>query len=312
MTAMALVGVLSATVGLAGLAGLVVPPRRGIAGHVRPYTIVAVTALGRSPDVTTLSPRASMPTDGTLRRLFGPPLVAAGRCLGAVVDRGGDAEVALRLRHAGVVIGVDAYRLRLLAGAASMGGAGAVLGSVVLRSASLSLALLACGCVGGVARVRGRLDRAIAERCDRMRLELYTVNQLLAMHLRTGSGTVQAIQRLVERGKGAIVEELGEVLAWIRNGLPEVEAYRRAAELTPEPCAARTYRLLASGTERGADLGGALLAMSEDLRDARREEIRKTATKRRAAMLIPTIALLAPIMLLFVAAPLPTIVFGSR
>ena len=50
----------------------------------------------------------------------------------------------------------------------------------------------------------------------------------------------------------------------------------------------------------------------EDVRDARREEIRKTATKRRAAMLVPTIAVLAPVMMLFIAAPLPSIVFGSR
>jgi hypothetical protein len=33
--------------------------------------------------------------------------------------------------------------------------------------------------------------------------------------------------------------------------------------------------------------------------------------RRRAAMLVPTIAVLAPVMLLFIAAPLPTIVFGS-
>ena len=32
----------------------------------------------------------------------------------------------------------------------------------------------------------------------------------------------------------------------------------------------------------------------------------------RAAMLVPTIAVLAPVMLLFIAAPLPSIVFGSR
>ena len=55
-----------------------------------------------------------------------------------------------------------------------------------------------------------------------------------------------------------------------------------------------------------------LRALSEDLRDSRREEIRQTATRRRAAMLVPTIAVLAPVMLLFIAAPLPSIVFGSR
>jgi hypothetical protein len=49
------------------------------------------------------------------------------------------------------------------------------------------------------ARCRGvnawRLDRAIRERAERMRLELYTVNQLLAMHVRTGAGPIQAVQR---------------------------------------------------------------------------------------------------------------------
>jgi hypothetical protein len=52
--------------------------------------------------------------------------------------------------------------------------------------------------------------------------------------------------------------------------------------------------------------------LSEDLRDARREDLRRVATKRRAAMLVPTIAILAPIMLLFIAAPLPSVIFGSR
>ena len=164
----------------------------------------------------------------------------------------------------------------------------------------------------GASRARGRIDRAIAERTERIRLELYTVNQLLAMHVRTGAGPIQAIQRLVDRGHGAVVDELAAVLTAVRRGTAEPAAFRRAAELTPEPAAARTYKLFAAGAERGVDLAGGLRALSDDLRDSRREEIRQTATKRRAAMLVPTIAVLAPVMLLFIAAPLPSIVFGSR
>ena len=58
------------------------------------------------------------------------------------------------------------------------------------------------------------------------------------------------------------------------------------------------------------DLGEGLLALSADLRDARREQVHKDAVKRRATMLVPTIAILAPVMLLFIAAPLPSIVLG--
>ena len=191
-------------------------------------------------------------------------------------------------------------------------GAGAVVGIVAVRSAPVTLALAGCGFVFGALRWRSRLDRALADRRERIRLELYTVNQLLAMHVRTGAGPAQAAQRIVDRGTGAVVEELDAVLVAIRSGTAEPEAFRRAADLTPEPGAARTYKLFAAGAERGIDLAGGLRALSEDLRDSRREEIRKTATKRRAAMLVPTIAVLAPVMLLFIAAPLPSVVFGSR
>jgi hypothetical protein len=84
------------------------------------------------------------------------------------------------------------------------------------------------------------------------------------------------------------------------------------AQRTPEPSAARTYQMFAAGAERGADLADALLAAAEDIRDAHREELRRNAVRRRAAMLVPTIAILAPIMLLFIAAPLPAVVFGTR
>jgi Flp pilus assembly protein TadB len=176
----------------------------------------------------------------------------------------------------------------------------------------LTLLLSVCGLVYGSTRWKGRIDRAIEDRRERLRLELYTVNQLLAIHLRTGAGPVQATQRIVDRGTGAMVEELDAVLTSVRSGVPEPDAFRRAAELTPEPSVARTYKLFATGAERGVDLGGALRALSEDLRDARREDLRRLATKRRAAMLVPTIAILAPIMLLFIAAPLPSVIFGSR
>ena len=122
----------------------------------------------------------------------------------------------------------------------------------------------------------------------------------------------EAVQRLVARGRGAVVVELRDVLVWIRSGMGEAAGFRHAAEGTPEPSAARTYRLLAAGVERGVDLASGLLALSEDIRDSRREQIHKEAVRRRAAMLLPTIGILAPIMLLFIAAPLPSIVLGQR
>jgi Flp pilus assembly protein TadB len=233
--------------------------------------------------------------------------------VGRVVERRDDAALERTLRQAGYrnVTPAD-YRARVASRLTLCAVAGAAFGIAVVGSPIATLALACCGALFGASRTRGRVDRAIRDRRERMRLELYTVNQLLAMHVRTGAGPIQAVQRLVDRGEGAVIDELDGVLAAVRHGTPEARAFRDAADATPEPNATRTYNLFAAGAERGVDLAGALRALSEDLRDARREEIRKTATKRRAAMLVPTIAVLAPVMLLFIAAPLPTIVFGGR
>jgi hypothetical protein len=297
----------------AAIAAMILRPTPRLAPRVRPYTLVARTSLGRSADVLAVATPSAHVDRSTLGRLFGPPLLAMANMLGRLVESGSDESLAMRLRHAGYFdLAPEEYRIRQLAQAVSFGGLGFLLGALALHSGGLAVALGACGLIVGATRWRSRIDGAIVERCERLRAELYTVNQLLALHIRTGAGPVQATQRIVDRATGAVVEELAEVLVWIRNGVSEADAFRRAAELTPEPSVARTHRLFAAGVERGVDLATSLLQLSEDIRDARREDLRKSATRRRAATLIPTIAVLAPIMILFIAAPIPSIVFGTR
>jgi Flp pilus assembly protein TadB len=298
--------------GAAAVAATLFPPTRRLAPRVRPYAIVARTALGHAPEpVLDVGRRPS--SGSTFPRLFGPPLRAVVRHLSRAIESRGDERIARQLRQAGYPdAGPDDYRVRQVVTACVVGVVAAGGTELVLRRPALALVAGVAGFVFGASRVRRRLERAIADRAARMRLELYTVNHLLAMHVRTGAGAMQAVQRVVDRGHGAVVEELAEVLTWTRSGMGEADAFRRAAELTPEPSAARAYQLLAGGVERGVDLGAGLLALSADIRDARREQLHKDAVRRRAAMLVPTIAILAPIMLLFIAAPLPSIVLGHR
>jgi tight adherence protein C len=309
-TALAL-GCVSAGVVAVGVAAVAVPPTRRLAPRVRPYTVTTRAQLGRGADVTVMAHESESST--TIARLFGPPFRAFVARLGRVLERRSDASLSRELLQAGRGdVTPDEYRARVAMQVLAFGAVGAAIGALVVHSTVAALGLMVCGVVSGGSRSRGRLQRDIEHRRECLRLELYTVNQLLAMHVRTGAGPVQATQRIVDRGAGAVVDELQAVLLATRNGVSEPTAFRRAAELTPEPSAARTYKLFAAGAERGVDLADGLRALSEDLRDARREEIRQSAVKRRASMLVPTIAVLAPVMLLFIAAPLPSIVFGSR
>jgi Flp pilus assembly protein TadB len=293
----------------ASLSRVLVPPTTRLAPRVRPY-LVAVRGVDHS---TTVAPMRAVAHRTTVGRLFAPPLVALLRRVGRFLERRSDEHVERLLWQAGFAdITPDEYRVRQAVRGVALGVACGATTALVLRAPLVSVASALCGFVLGATGWRRRIERAIEERAARLRQELYTVNQLLALHLRTGAGPMQAVQRIVERGHGAVVDELQAVLAWARGGMSEADAFRRAAALTPEPSAARTYQLFATGTERGADLASALLALSGDIRDARREQVHKDAVRKRAAMLVPTIAILAPIMLLFIAAPLPSIVLGYR
>lgn len=310
MSSLDLLAASGVAIGIAAVAALIVPPTTRLERRVRPYAALSRSSLGHrdAPSALTTAPL----TGGVLTRLFGPPAIAlVGRLRRSGAPR--DDKLARLLRQAGEVDRTpDEYRVRQLGEALAVGVTSAAAIGTLVRAPAVALLAGAAGFVAGLTRSRRRLEREVTSRSARIRLELYTVNQLLAMHVRTGAGPMQAVQRLVDRGHGVLVGELRDTLTWIRSGMGEAAAFRRSAELTPEPSATRTYQLIAAGVERGVDLAGGLLALSEDIRDARREQLHKDAVRRRAAMLIPTIGILAPIMLLFIAAPLPSIVLGHR
>ena len=282
-----------------------VPPPRSLASRMRPYL---APAIGSRPDIRR----------GPVGKVFGPIIRQAAESVGKVLERSGDQVTILKLRQAGWYRAlpeeemVAAYRVAQLRSIAvgcilGAGAAWALGGGLVLFTILTGLGLI----VGGT-RQRGRIEKSIETRRELMRIEVYTVNQLLAMRVKAGGGVIQAVAATVERGTGEVVSELADALRMHRAGWRAADAFRRIAEVTPEPFCSRTYRLLASAEERGADLASALLDLSEDVRETRRESIKRSATRRRAAMLVPTIAILAPVLMLFVAAPLPSLITGWR
>ena len=224
----------------------------------------------------------------------------------------GDENTAnLRLRQAGFEGDLVKYRFVLAKRALTGIGIGLLFGTGLAND----FALIFFPCLFGfviLSKSRGYIDRQISIRCATIRFELYTIDQLLALHIRTGSGVVQSLQNIATRTKGIISNDIDEVLSRIRTGVSIDESLYIAARTTPEPHACRTYKLLAAASHRGIDLTGGLLDLAKDLRRTLREDIKTTSAKRRAAMLLPTIGILAPIMLLFVAAPIPSIVLGGN
>lgn len=304
-----------AAVTAALLARALVPPRPRLAGRLRPYSVVGRSLLGRPVEIG--APQLEQTARSTPGRIFGPPLIAAANWLGSLIDSGGEQTLLRKLGQAALLQDVppsrrvQEYRVRQLLLAVGGAAVGFSLGALLRRTPLVVIIFTALGFIAGASLWRGRLDRAIEDRRTRMRIELYTTNQLLALRIRVGGGVVSAMRHVVDRGRGAAVSELAEALRLHSGGLAASEALRRIADSTPEPHARRCYQVLATADERGTDLASALLALSEDIRDDRREAMRRNATRRRAAMLVPIVAILAPVLILFVAAPLPWIVLRS-
>lgn len=286
-------------------------PRR-LSARVRPYTgSGGLPGVRSDPGVLFGRTSGSAPV-----RLFGPMILAAANGVGRFADRMGEEQLVLRLRQARLYPGledrdrVSSYRLAVLGTAAMFAVMGAGTMLALRQSTPVMLATALCGGLVGSLRMRGRLDRAVERRSWIMKIEISTINQLLAIRVRSGSGVMQAVGEITARGRGEVVGELGSALRMHRSGMSAAQAFRRIAEVTPEPFCARTYKLLASSEEMGVDMAAGLRILADDARRARRELLRRSAVKRRSAMLIPTIAILAPVMLLFVAAPLPQLILG--
>lgn len=289
-------------------------PHRRLGPRVRPYTIGSRISLGGSADVRAVADGGG--GGAVVLRLVNPIMKRVAEGLGRMLDRGGDAGLILRIRQAGLYPDLAdgdrlaTFRLRQLQSLAVWVAGSFAAAFMIPFSTPRALAVVVLGAVIGATRQRGRLERAVEDRRARMRIEIYTVDQLLAMRARSGGGVLQAVSQLVERGTGEVITDLAEALRNHRAGARASDAFGRIAAATPEPHCARTYALLGVAEDRGVDLAEGLLALAEDVREARREAIKRNATKRRAAMLVPTIAILAPVMLLFVGAPLPRIVLG--
>ena len=307
MDARVITAALAAAIAVGCLARAVVRQPKPLALRVQPYTAGVRARLG------TIRPETAGGQDGTGRSgvalVFGPFIRQLSNGLAQLVDASASTSAELRLQQAGLSMTVEQYRTRQLAYTAGALAAGAFTGLLLGRRTGTVILLAVAAGLWGATRWRARVERLITQRRERMRSELYTVCQLIAIYLRTGDTPAGAVDRLVRRARGEVIGELADAGAQIRSGSTPQAVFEQLTATTPEPSAARLYRLLSSTWTAGGD-AEALLALSEDLRSARREDLNRMMTKRQTAMALPLVMVIGPILILFVAAAIPHIVFG--
>lgn len=314
MTRLALLVAFSAGITVSAVAWVIVRPPRRLAPMVRPYTQVARARLLRGADPDTyLSATRGV---ATLKSALAPATERLVRFHARVLGPRDDAILATRLRQSGLYPGMEpeprlaAYRFRSLVMSVGVASALGLAGWSSGGATGFAVYTIG-GLILGATLARGRVDRAITARRRLLVAELYSINQILAMRARAGGGVVDALRHVAERSTGIVAAEIRDTLGLHRSGIPITAALRRIATTTAEPEAARLYQSLAIAHERGVDLAGTLLALARDLRTDRRDRAVTRAATRRIAAVIPIVVVLAPIAIAFLAAPLPTLIFGQ-
>jgi hypothetical protein len=301
---------------VANLAALVIRPRPALENRLRPYVQLRRTRLGQRADVSAALAIDSTAGYGPLRRVFGPIVDGFASLVSRLVDSGDEEEIAHRLRQAGFInVTPREYRISQ-AGRALLGTVGGVViglwvGSLWGNQAFSALIGVGLGVGWGFTSARSKVDVATKARAQTMQLELYTVTHLLAMLVKANHTPATAIRQIAERGSGPVVDELQESLHWVSGGLTLAQAMERLASETVEPAAARVYRILGEASQQGADVAASLLTVAHTLRVERREELERLGTRRKGAMILPTLLVMSPVVFLYVVAPIPRFVFGS-
>lgn len=242
---------------------------------------------------------------GAVRAIFGPSLERAANTLGELL---GSAEsVRRRLDRAGSPLTVEAFRYRQLMWAIGAFGGALVLATLIWldrRSGApgLLIACIAAGAVGALACDQ-RLASEVSSRERRMTEEFPAIADLLALAVAAGESPTAALQRVVARAHGELVDELARLLVEVRTGSTLVDAFDRLAARTGVPSIARFAEGLAVAVDRGTPIVDVLHAQTADVREASRRRLMELGGRREVLMMVPVVFAILPVTVVFAFYP---------
>jgi tight adherence protein C len=241
-----------------------------------------------------------------LTPVFEPVLRVLGSRLHRMLDDG--RELAMRLRAAGWDLDVSGFRSHqvtagltgVIAGLAlglMLGAAGRPVSPVAI------LVLAACLGVVGIAWRDQQLRRAVERRAEAIRIALPTVVDLVCLSVTAGESLRSAVALVADSATGPLPEELRSVLRTSRGGVPLVEALAESARVTAVDQYTRFVDAITAAQARGLPLADTMRALAFDLREQQKRDLIEVAGKKQVSMLVPVIALILPVAIVFAFFP---------
>lgn len=112
-----------------------------------------------------------------------------------------------------------------------------------------------------------------------------------------------AIERVVDLGRGELVDELALTLADVRSGTVLTTALARLENRVDSLHVTRLSEAIAVALERGTPLADVMRAQAADAREASRRALMEEGGRREIAQMVPVVFLVLPITVVFALFP---------
>lgn len=184
---------------------------------------------------------------------------------------------------------------------------GLFLGLIACRYLSVSpaakVALVGGGLAGGGLVPGWLVDRRAAARKIAIKKALPNIIDLLVVSVEAGLGLDGAMNEILQREEGPLMEEFSQALAEIRLGKGRQNAWRSIADRTQVRDLSAFMAALCQAEQLGSSISTVLRTHSETLRIKRSLRVRELAGKIPIKMLFPLIFFIFPAMFVIILGP---------
>ena len=238
-----------------------------------------------------------------MERLFFPLLRSFGQKFQKLAPSAMRGSLMKRLGQAGIRVSAEQYTGWFIFSAC----AGAMLALFVglLGGKSLAVTLFMTLFMGGAAMLLPEL--LLRQRVRKRQLEIVRalpdVLDLLTVSVKAGLGFDSSLQKVTEKMKGALPQEMGQVLHEIKMGVVRKEALRSLSERTGVGALQSFVGTIIQADQLGVSISSVLQLQSESLRDKRRQAAEEQAMKAPVKMLFPLILFIFPTLFIVLLAP---------
>ncbi|SDQ13562.1 type II secretion system F family protein [Microbacterium sp. cf332] len=258
--------------------------------RIAPYLRDVADPLGLTP----LRPALRVPVRG--RRAWADWLERASdsAALGGLIVRAGWTMTPAAFRARQVLAGIAGLVVGVVL---------AVAGSVASATSPAVALVPGVSAAGGVVLAHLTLVRAADRRMRRIREEVPTVLEFLALCLSAGESLTDALRRVGDVGAGELTAHLRAAVLAAGTGSSLADALRDMARSLGVGSIDRAVDHLVSAIERGAPLAQVLQSQAADAREDAKRVLIEQAGRKEILMLLPLVFLVLPLSVLFAVFP---------